>query len=340
MLKLAPLLAVLCLPLTARADSADTLVDLVRPHVREVQTLTFLSKINPFGPASPAAKECDMSRLQGALRALFAEQYRQGLSPAERDSAIEFFGSELGRSVVEYRFRREGRSFDAAVAKQAVEEGPDYPKPLADALVAFLKTGAGSKFVDDGVEKTTEPGASAIGRTRADALEACATASRRSIDQRSEAQERQEQPVKRDGASDLVPLLLGTVPSADQVGFAVDIYPGTPTCETRPVPVVRQSFEEGTQPTAERIEVQRLKPLSFVVRATYAGGGACSPGAMTFVPMPDEEYTARLLNKGKECWVELTAREADGRVQRVPVKPKPLKVSPDGRHSCDWAVGQ
>jgi hypothetical protein len=337
MLKLVPLLGALCLPLAVHADSADTLVDLVRPHARAVQTLTFLSKINPFGPASPAAKECDMSRVLGTLRTLYAQQYRQGLSPSERASAIEFFGSERGQSAVRHRFERDGRAMNAAVAKQTVkEEELDYPKPLADAMGVFLKTSAGLNFVDDRVEKRTEPEAGAIERVRTEALNECVAASRGSAGQVAQARERPAQ--RSRGQFDPVRFVLETDPSADQSGFSVDIYPNAPTCETQPVPAVRQLFSGGDRPAAHEIEVDALKPLSFSARATYASGGSCGPGAMTFVPQPGDVYIARLLNQGNRCWVELSAREPDGRVRRVPVEPKPLKVDSGGRHSCDWVV--
>jgi hypothetical protein len=341
MLKLAPLLAALSLPLAAHADSADTLVDLVRPHAREVQSLTFLSKINPFGRPSAGAKECDMSRVLGPLRALYAQQYRQGLSAAEREKAIEFFRSELGQSAVRHRLQREDRAFSAALAKQAINESDlDDPKPVADALAAFQKTAAGSKFVEDRVEKTTEPGAGSIEKLRTDALNECVVASRGSAGQAAQAQaQAQEPPATRSRAlRDPVSFVLETDPASDQTGFAVDLYPDTPTCERPPVPAVRQSFANGEKPAAHKVEVDSLKPLSFVARATYANGSGCAPGAMTFVPQPGDEYTARLRNKDSNCWVELSAREPDGKVRRVPVEPKPLKVDSAGQHSCDWVV--
>lgn len=151
-----------------------------------------------------------------------------------------------------------------------------------------------------------------------------------------------EPPAARPAPGNGLRFLLENQGSDDQIAFDVDLYPGTPTCETTPVPAMRTEAPVSAQNRQKSVEIPRNKVLSFTMVGFYPGanGGeaSCRPGALTFVATDDSEYRAVYREKDTRCWIELWAidLEKDGRTRRVPVEAKPLKIAADGRHGCDW----
>jgi hypothetical protein len=175
---LVPLLAVLLLPgLGHAADSAETLVDLVRPHTRDLQAAVMLIRFNPFGPA-PNGPDCMRRRLdRPQLRDAYVRLYRQRLSPADRDAAIAFYGSEQGRALVAFRERRDAMLPDLAFealksGKQVDNSLVEYPEALQASLDGFHGTPVGRHYEDDRIDREL-PEREQFKQAQSDALVAC-----------------------------------------------------------------------------------------------------------------------------------------------------------------------
>lgn len=341
------LMATLLLPLgVAAADSADRLVDLLRPHERDMQKLGFLVKSNPFTAVPAGLPECDMAQASPTLRAAYVQQYRQQLSAKERDAAIAYFGSPTGQAIVKNRQQREATVMEAADSKKTVSESSlEDPAPLKASLAAFHATPAGRRFADDAIDKEG-PGAQALEQIRNEALMRCL----RGADAATKKLAADAAPVtppasaKRESSNrEDVRFVLENQGGAEQSGFFVDLYPNTPVCDRPPVTVVQSSSPMSAQDKVHNVDIPPNKPLSFVMRATYPGsnGGeaSCSPGAMTFLPSSGSEYRAVFRERGTNCWVELWSIDLENNrsERRLPVTAKPVKVDASGKHSCDWA---
>lgn len=339
------LLAMLAPPLAAAtSDSAERLVDILRPHESDARKLGLMAKVNPFTAIPEGLPECDMNKAAITLRTAYVQHYLAQLSAQERSAAMEFFASPQGQDIVRRQHAREATAMQAAVTGAAVSETSlEDPPVLKSALAAFHATPAGRRFAGDAIHGQG-PGSDRLEALREEFLMRCLQAANAASKPRLVAgsQSPSSPPVRRQAAREAVRFVLENQGAGEQASFAVDVYPGTPTCEGQPVRVMQAESPMSTQDRTHIVEVTPSQVLSFAMRATYLGanGGesSCSPGAMTFVPSAGSEYRATFHERGSNCWVELLAFDLDNNRQarRLPVTAKRLTVNDKGQHRCDW----
>lgn len=329
----------------ATGDSAERLVDILRPHESDARKLGLMVKVNPFTAIPEGLPECDMNKAAHALRAAYVQHYLTQLSAQERSAALAFFASPQGQDIVRRQHAREATVMQAAASGAAVSETSlEDPPALKTALAAFHVTPTGRRFAGDAIHKQG-PGSDKLEALRDEALMRCLQAADAASKSRPVAESPRPTsppPVKREPARDTVRFVLENQGTEEQANFAVDFYPGTPTCAGTPVRVMQAVSPLSAPDRTHTVEVTPNQVLSFAMRATYSGtnGGesSCSPGALTFVPSSGSEYRATFHERGANCWVELQAFDLDDnrKARRLPVTAKRLKVDGKGQHSCDW----
>ena len=126
---------------------AIRLVNLIKPHEREMLALRFMVTVSPI-PLPEGIADCSVAKATPALKEYFARLYATELDERELGEAVVFFESNEGQSAVSLRLQHDQNIYTAAAKGQTIDsEDPHYPTQVQKALDSFGATVAGKAFI-------------------------------------------------------------------------------------------------------------------------------------------------------------------------------------------------